>query len=54
MSSTKLRYGTPEEAGMLPDRIEHVKRLAEGWVAEGQTPSLVVLAARKLANTPVR
>ena len=47
MSSTKLRYGTPEEAGMLPDRIEHVKRLAEGWVKEGHTPSLVVLAARK-------
>jgi len=47
MSSTKLHYGTPEEAGMLPDRIEHVKRLAEGWVKQGQTPSLVVLAARK-------
>jgi len=42
-----LRYGTPEEAGMLPDRIERVKRLAEGWVADGHTPSLVVLAARK-------
>ena len=47
MSSTKLRYGTPEEAGMLPDRIEHVKKLAEGWVKEGKTPSLVVLAARR-------
>jgi len=42
-----LRYGAPEEAGMRPDRIERVKRLAEGWVKEGQTPSLVVLAARR-------
>jgi len=47
MSFTKLRYGTPEEAGMLPDRIEHVRRLAEGWVIDGHTPSLVVLAARR-------
>jgi len=47
MSSKKLRYGTPEEAGMLPDRVERVKQLADEWVAEGQTPSLVVFAARK-------
>jgi CubicO group peptidase (beta-lactamase class C family) len=47
MPPTKLRHGTPEEAEMLPDRIERVKRLAEGWVAEGHTPSLVVLAARR-------
>jgi serine-type D-Ala-D-Ala carboxypeptidase len=46
-NSPKLRYGTPEEAGMLPDRIERVKQLAKGWVSEGQTPSLVILAARK-------
>jgi serine-type D-Ala-D-Ala carboxypeptidase len=45
--SPTLRYGTPEEAGMLPDRIDRVKQLAAGWVAEGQTPSLVILAARK-------
>jgi CubicO group peptidase (beta-lactamase class C family) len=45
--STKLRYGTPEEAGMIPERIERVRKLAEGWVNEGQTPSLVILAARK-------
>jgi serine-type D-Ala-D-Ala carboxypeptidase len=45
--SATLRYGTPEEAGMLPDRIERVKQLAAGWVAEGHTPSLVILAARK-------
>ncbi len=45
--STVLREGTPEEAGMLPDRVERVKALAEGWVADGVTPSLVVLAARR-------
>ncbi len=43
----ELSYGTPEEAGMLPDRVERVKALAEGWVADGVTPSLVVLAARR-------
>jgi serine-type D-Ala-D-Ala carboxypeptidase len=46
-NSAKLRYGTPEEAGMLPDRIERVKQLAAGWVNEGHTPSLVILATRK-------
>ena len=45
--STTLREGTPEEAGMLPDRVELVKALAEGWVADGVTRSLVVLAARR-------
>ena len=44
---TTLRAGTPEEAGMLPDRVDRVKALAEGWVADGVTPSLVVLAARR-------
>jgi CubicO group peptidase (beta-lactamase class C family) len=32
---------------MLPKRIERVRQLAAGWVAEGHTPSLVILAARK-------
>ena len=45
--STKLRYGTPEQAGMDPRRIEHVKDLALGGVEDGITPSLVVLAARR-------
>lgn len=47
MSAPTLRYGTPDEASMLPDRVDRVKKLAEGWVADGHTPSLVVLAARK-------
>ena len=45
--NTILRYGTPEEAGMDPKRVAHVKDLARGWVEEGITPSLVVLAARR-------
>ena len=45
--ATALSYGTPEEAGMLPDRVERLKALAEGWVTDGVTPSLVVLAARR-------
>jgi CubicO group peptidase (beta-lactamase class C family) len=45
--NTTLRYGTPEEAGMDPKRIEHIKDLARGWVEQGITPSLVVLAARR-------
>jgi len=47
MPENMLRRGTPEEAGMRPDRIDHVKRLAGDWVAGGITPSLVLLAARK-------
>lgn len=43
----KLRPGTPEEAGMSPDRVRHVVDLACGWVEEGITPALVVLVARR-------
>ena len=45
--NSKLHYGTPEEAGMDPARIAHVRDLARGWVEQGITPSLVVLAARR-------
>jgi CubicO group peptidase (beta-lactamase class C family) len=43
----KLRYGAPEEAGMSPQRVVHLARLAEGWVKDGTHPALVVLAARR-------
>jgi CubicO group peptidase (beta-lactamase class C family) len=43
----ELREGTAAEAGMLPDRIEHLRALARGWLERGDTPSLVVLAARR-------
>ncbi len=43
----KLRKGKPEDAGMSPERLNLVRDLAESWVAEGITPSLVILAARR-------
>ena len=43
----KLRPGTPKEAGMSPERVQHVRYLARSWVDDGVTPSLVVLAARR-------
>jgi CubicO group peptidase (beta-lactamase class C family) len=43
----KLGPGTPEEAGMSASRVRHIVDLAKGWVAQGITPALVVLAARR-------
>ncbi|HZS88944.1 MAG TPA: serine hydrolase domain-containing protein [Chloroflexota bacterium] len=43
----KLRYGDPDEAGMSAQRVRHVAQLAQSWVEQGITPSLVVLAARR-------
>jgi hypothetical protein len=45
--SRPLRYGLPEEAGMSSDRVRHVAQLAALWVAQGTTPALVVLIARR-------
>jgi CubicO group peptidase (beta-lactamase class C family) len=42
-----LRYGNPEEAGMSGARIHRLTELAERWVADGVTPALVLLVARK-------
>src|SRR5919197_363814 len=43
----KLRPGDPEEAGMSAQRVRRIAQLAEGWVDQGITPALVVLAARR-------
>ena len=43
----ELREGTPQEAGMLPERIDRVRDLAAGWVKEGYTSALRVLVARR-------
>jgi CubicO group peptidase (beta-lactamase class C family) len=43
----ELRYGSPEEAGFDAGRLARVATLAEKWVADGHTPSLVLLAARR-------
>jgi hypothetical protein len=45
--SPPLRYGAPDEAGMSSARVRHVAHLAESWVAQGMTPALVVLIARR-------
>src|SRR6266852_8573635 len=45
--SRPLRYGAPEEAGMSSARVRHVAQLAGSWVAQGMTPALVVLIARR-------
>jgi CubicO group peptidase (beta-lactamase class C family) len=42
-----LRTGTCEEAGVSPERVLRTTALAESWVECGQTPALVVLAARR-------
>ena len=43
----ELRYGSPSEAGMLPERIDRVRDLAAGWIKQGYTPALSVLVARR-------
>jgi serine-type D-Ala-D-Ala carboxypeptidase len=43
----KLQPGTPEEAGMSAQRVQHVINLAHGWVEQGVTPALVSLVARR-------
>lgn len=39
--------GTPEEAGFSSDRIDQIRRRAQKWVEDGETRTLVVLAARR-------
>jgi CubicO group peptidase (beta-lactamase class C family) len=43
----QLRHGTPEEAGMLPERIERVRERCAYWVESGHTPALSVCVARR-------
>jgi CubicO group peptidase (beta-lactamase class C family) len=45
--TTKLQRGSPEEVGVLPDRVAHVRNLCARWVEEGHTPSLGVCVARR-------
>jgi CubicO group peptidase (beta-lactamase class C family) len=47
MSSAVLREGSPESAGMDPLRVNRLRELCGGWVKGGDTPSLVVLVARR-------
>jgi CubicO group peptidase (beta-lactamase class C family) len=43
----ELHEGRAIEAGMVPERIEYIRALARSWIADGTTPSLVVLVARR-------
>src|SRR5262245_39424187 len=47
MTSLVLQEGAPEKVGMDPERVDRVRKLAAGWVENGETPSLVVLVARR-------
>jgi serine-type D-Ala-D-Ala carboxypeptidase len=47
MATFELREGLPEDVGMDPERIARLRELTRGWVDNGDTPSLVVLAARR-------
>ena len=44
---SSLKQGPPESVGMDPIRVGGLKKLASGWVDKGDTPSLVVLVARR-------
>jgi len=43
----QLQPGTPEEVGMSAARIRRVADWVKSWVAQGVTPALVVLVARR-------
>jgi serine-type D-Ala-D-Ala carboxypeptidase len=47
MKSSEFREGLPEEVGMDPVRIGRLRDLVGGWVASGDTPSAIVLVARR-------
>lgn len=42
-----LRDGRPEEVGLLPERIARARSLLERHVAEGRSPAVVALVARR-------
>jgi CubicO group peptidase (beta-lactamase class C family) len=47
MKSSELREGTPEDVGMDPIRIGRLRELVGSWVKSGDTPSVIVLVARR-------
>jgi serine-type D-Ala-D-Ala carboxypeptidase len=47
MKSPELRNGLPEDVGMDPVRIGRLRELVGGWVKNGDTPSVIVLVARR-------
>jgi len=47
MAGSVLKEGPPESVDMDAVRLERLKKLAAGWVASGELPSLCVLVARR-------
>src|SRR6202165_2412853 len=47
MKRPELREGLPEDVGMDPVRIGRVRELVGSWVKNGDTPSVIVLVARR-------
>ena len=45
--TTKLRTGSPEKVGMLPERVARVRDLCARWVTEGHKPTLGVCVTRR-------
>jgi len=43
----QLQSGVATEAGMLPERVEHVRRVCQSWVEQDLTPALIALVARR-------
>jgi len=43
---TELHSGSPEKAGVSVDRLRALEEMCSGWISEGSTPALSVLAAR--------
>lgn len=43
----RLQAGLPEEAGMSPDRLQHLERLVEGWARDGVSQAFVTVLARR-------
>src|SRR5258706_14708540 len=43
----RLQTGTPKEAGMSAERIANIANLAANWGAQGITPALSLLVARR-------
>jgi hypothetical protein len=47
MTAYVLREVRPESVGMNPTRVQKARDLLAGWVARGDTPSVVALVARR-------
>jgi CubicO group peptidase (beta-lactamase class C family) len=43
----ELCHGSPQEAGMLPERINRARELCAQWVESGHTPAISVCVARR-------